>query len=148
MTLAAQIAALQNLATAELCAEFERLHGRRPRYRSPVWLKKRIAHSLQVAAFGGLSAPARAELERLAGDMRLPAAAPTANTRGDDGRQQPRPGTVLQRAWHGKLIRVAVTAEGFVHEGELFASLSAVAKHVTGQHWSGPRFFNLKGASK
>ena len=42
-----------------------------------------------------------------------------------------------------------VTAAGFgAVQGiarEQFASLSAIAKRVTGQHWSGPRFFGLVG---
>ena len=140
MTLAAQIAALHDLSTAELCAEFERLNGKKPRYRSPAWLRKRIAYQLQVAAHGGLSAPARAEVERLGADLRLPDAPPR---HGDERGAQPRPGCVLRRMWHGKEIRAQITNDGVIYEGELFASLSAVAKHVTGQHWSGPRFFNL-----
>ncbi|MBZ0150648.1 MAG: DUF2924 domain-containing protein, partial [Planctomycetes bacterium] len=68
MTLATQIAELQNLSTAELAAKFERLHGRPPRYRSVPWLRKRIAYQLQVAALGGLRGPARAELDRLAAE--------------------------------------------------------------------------------
>ncbi|MBC4018850.1 DUF2924 domain-containing protein [Siccirubricoccus deserti] len=28
--------------------------------------------------------------------------------------------------------------------GQRFASLSEVARHITGAHWSGPRFFGLR----
>lgn len=145
MTIADKIANLQNLSTAELAAEFERLHGKPPRYRSVPWMRKRVAYAMQVAAYGGLCGPARAELDRLAAEVRLPAAAPGGGTSAatDPGANQPRPGTVLQRQWRDRLIRVRVEAEGFTYEGEHFGSLSAVAKRVTGQHWSGPRFFNL-----
>ena len=152
MTLADQIANLQNLTVPQLDAEFRRLFGRPPRRRHPTYLRKRIAFQLQVAAYGGLPSPARAELERLASELRLPDAAPqdrvgAAERPGHAGR--PRPGTVLQRQWHDRQIRVEVTADGFVFDDEHFASLSAIAKRVTGQHWSGPRFFNLVGrASK
>ena len=150
MTLADQIANLQNLTVPQLDAEFRRLFGRPPRRRHPEFLRKRIAFQLQVAAYGGLPGPARAELERLASELRLPDAAP--QDRVGDGKApagRPRPGTVLQRQWHDRQIRVEVTADGFVFDGEHFASLSAIAKRVTGQHWSGPRFFNLVGrASK
>jgi hypothetical protein len=27
--------------------------------------------------------------------------------------------------------------------GQVYRSLSAIAKHITGTHWSGPRFFGL-----
>lgn len=146
-----QIAALDKLSTAELAAEFERLHGRPPRYRSPRWLVKRIAFKLQEAAHGGLTGPVRAELERLASDIEIPAA-PHKRSNSDDTTQRPphqlRLGTVLTRTWHGEQIRAEVTAHGIVHKGEVFKSLSALAKHVTGQHWSGPRFFNLTSRKK
>ena len=32
---------------------------------------------------------------------------------------------------------------GCEYSGETFGSLSAVAKHITGTKWSGPRFFGL-----
>jgi len=142
MTLADKIAQLADLATAELAAEYERLHGRQPRYRSPVWLRKRIAFKLQENAYGGLSAPARSEVDRLAGEVRIPDATPTAKTRGDIP-QQPRPGTVLQREWRGKQIRVHVTANGFEWDGREFGSLSAVATAITGAKWNGRLFFGL-----
>ena len=149
MSVAEKISKLQDMPTAELAAEYERLHGRAPRYRSRPWMRKRIAFKLQENAYGGLSAPARAELERLVADLRLPEAAPqrpTGDARTPKG--QPKPGTLLQRDWRGQQIRVEITPDGVLYGGELFGSLSAVAKRVTGQHWSGPRFFNLTTRSK
>jgi hypothetical protein len=40
---------------------------------------------------------------------------------------------------------VQVLADGFEHDGERYASLSRVARAITGAHWSGPRFFGLRG---
>ena len=65
MQVADKIAGLKDLSTAELAAEYERLFGKKPRSRSQAWLRKRIAFKWQEVAFGGLSGPARAELERL-----------------------------------------------------------------------------------
>ena len=146
MTIRNEILALENLSTAELAAEFERLHGRPPRYRQPAWMKKRCAYKLQENACGGLPSVARAELDRLAADLKLPTAPPSRRDADDDARGpqgRPRPGTVLVREWHGREIRVEVTRTGFVFEGEEFRSLSAVAKRATGQHWNGRLFFNL-----
>ena len=36
-----------------------------------------------------------------------------------------------------------VLPNGFEYEGEVYRSLSAVAKAVTGTHWNGYHFFNL-----
>lgn len=142
MNLADQVAALANKTTAELAAEYERLVGRRPRYRSVPWMRKRIAHQLQVAAYGGLSRTARAVVDELAADVALPTAP----------RQSPpqatselRPGTVLQRDFKGRRITVEVTEDGFVWDGNRYGSLSAVAHAVTGSRWNGRLFFNLVG---
>ena len=56
------------------------------------------------------------------------------------------PGTVLLREWGDREHKVAVTAEGlFEYEGSTFKSLTAVARQITGTHWSGPLFFGLTG---
>ena len=61
---------------------------------------------------------------------------------------QPRPGTVLQREWHGHQIRVEVLPDGFVWNGDSYGSLSAVARAITGARWNGRLFFGLTGRSK
>jgi hypothetical protein len=54
------------------------------------------------------------------------------------------PGTVLSRDFQGKTYRVTVTHDKqFDLDGHAFASLSAVARHITGTRWSGLRFFGL-----
>lgn len=140
MTPAESIAKLQTLTTAELSSEFERLHGRKPRYRSVPWLMKRIAHALQVAAFGGLSRAAHEALAALQADISLPTA---QRAEPDRARGELRVGAVLQREWRGNQIRVEVTADGFEHEGVLYGSLSAVAFAITGSKWNGRLFFGL-----
>lgn len=60
-------------------------------------------------------------------------------------------GTTLTRSFKGKDIVVMVTADGFEYGGQTFASISAVARHITGYMISGPVFFKLvesKAATK
>lgn len=53
---------------------------------------------------------------------------------------------MLLREWGDREHKVAVTAEGlFEYEGSTFKSLTAVARQITGTHWSGPLFFGLTG---
>ena len=141
MNLTDQIAALGTMSTAELDAEFQRLYGRKPRYRSVPWLRKRVAFQLQVVAYGGLPNVARAAIARLTADVQLPAAAPTvpaaAPTRG------PRPGTTLTRDWRGQRIVVNVTPNGFEWNGTTYRSLTAAALAITGSRWNGKLFFGL-----
>jgi hypothetical protein len=54
------------------------------------------------------------------------------------------PGVVLVKNYKGKRYEVAVTERGFMYDGELFNSISAVAKNITGTHWNGNRFFGIK----
>ncbi len=39
-------------------------------------------------------------------------------------------------------------AKGFEYEGEVYRSLSAIAKAVTGSHWNGYLFFNVPKEAK
>lgn len=54
------------------------------------------------------------------------------------------PGSQLIKAYGGRNHVVAVEADGFRYDGELFSSLSAIAKHITGTHWNGLLFFGLR----
>lgn len=54
-----------------------------------------------------------------------------------------RPGTRLMREWNGRMHLVDVIDNGFVFDGKTYRSLSAIARRITGAHWSGPRFFGL-----
>jgi hypothetical protein len=55
----------------------------------------------------------------------------------------PMPGTILAREYKGQVVRlrsprvfeVRVLPKGFEYQGEIFRTLSAVAKVITGMHW-------------
>ena len=54
-----------------------------------------------------------------------------------------RPGTQLVREWHGRTHHVLMLEDGLMFEDRRYASLSQIAREITGAHWSGPRFFGL-----
>lgn len=56
------------------------------------------------------------------------------------------PGSRLVREWNGRTYTVSVIEEGFVYQDKVWPSLSAIARDITGAHWSGPRFFGLHSA--
>jgi hypothetical protein len=132
------LASLPALSLDELREEWKRhLHSPPPAGRSRELLRGLIACSLQEAAFGGLSADAKRRLARLADTLeRKPGHSPLP-------KPTLKPGTVLTREWRGVLHQVRVTADGFEHQGTRFASLSEVARTITGTRWSGPAFFGL-----
>jgi hypothetical protein len=68
--------------------------------------------------------------------------------RGDwSQRDRPRrlkPGTLLVRDYQGARHTVTVVANGFVWREATYASLSTIARAITGTNWNGPRFFGLR----
>jgi hypothetical protein len=59
-----------------------------------------------------------------------------------------RPRTILVREHQNVLHRVTALESGFSWNGKTFASLSAVARAITGVRWNGPRFFGLEGKTR
>ena len=55
-----------------------------------------------------------------------------------------KPGLELVRVWNGVAHRVWVLPNGFLWNGELYKSLTKIAREITGTPWSGPSFFKLK----
>lgn len=97
-------------------------------------LRLAVGHRLQAKQQGGLPQWAERMLAAIAED---PTSTPEPPI-------QIKPGTRLLREWQGKLHSVTVTDEGCLYDGRCFASLSQVAREITGAHWSGPRFFGIK----
>jgi len=57
----------------------------------------------------------------------------------------PMPGTIITREYKGRTLQVNVLPYGFEYDGEVYQSLSAVAKAITGSHTRGFLFFRLNG---
>jgi hypothetical protein len=152
-----ELAGLPYLSAAELRERYAQLFGEATRTGNKSWLIKRIAWRLQALAVGDLSERARQRAAELAQDADLRVTAPrqaaTTLLPATDHRparrvrlrhpRLPSPGTILTRAYRGTLLEVRVLEHGFVYEGQVYASLSAVAKAITGSHCSGYRFFRL-----
>ena len=52
-------------------------------------------------------------------------------------------GARLVRQWRGESHCVLVLDDGFLYRDQRYRSLTAIARVITGAHWSGPRFFGL-----
>ncbi len=55
-----------------------------------------------------------------------------------------KPGTVLVREYGGERHSVTIVPAGYVWRGTTYASLSTIARAITGTTWSGPRFFGVR----
>lgn len=53
-------------------------------------------------------------------------------------------GTVIHKTFRGESYEVHVARDGFVFQGERFASLSEIATRISGSRRNGPQFFGLR----
>lgn len=131
MSLEDRLAKIKAMTTVEKKDEWRRLMKSPP---PPAFgsglMGRALAYHEQERALGGLSS---ADLKRV--KCGATAAANTACVI--------KPGTWLSRTWHGEVHQVVVLEHGVEYRGERYASLSAVARKITGTRWSGPRFFGL-----
>jgi hypothetical protein len=153
-----EVAALQRMTVRELRTRYAEAFGEETRAGNKVWLVKRIAWRLQSLAEGDLSERARQRAAELANDADVRLSPPKAKPRSPTptGRtatatlpvkadnRLPLPGTVIVREYKGQTLQVKVLPAGFEYEGEVYKSLSAVAKVITGQHCNGYHFFRLR----
>ena len=156
MNLAQDIAALPTLSVGQLRHRYAEIFGEATNAAHKGWLVKRIAWRLQAIAEGDLSERARQRAAELANDADLRLTPPQPRPTGVDAPTHqahpapdapdprlPPPGGVIQRLYKGQQLQVTVLRNGFAYGGQVFASLSAVAKAITGSHCNGFLFFRI-----
>jgi Protein of unknown function (DUF2924) len=97
-------------------------------------LARFLCWHIQEQAFGGLDLKTAKHLDELARGDRSPADRP----------RRLKLGTVLLREYQGERHTVTVVAKGYVWREVTYASLSIIARAITGTAWNGPRFFGLR----
>ena len=154
---ATEVAALRRMTTGQLRHRYAEAFGETTNANNKAWLVKRIAWRLQALVEGDLSERARRRAAELANDADLrlspPVASgpklgapvrPVADVLPLQGEHRiPPPGSILTRPYKGEVLQVRVLDHGFEFEGEVFGSLSAVARKITGGHCNGYAFFRL-----
>ncbi len=130
---AREIAGLCGLSRDDLIERWVGLHGSPPiKTMTEGLLARGISYELQVRQIGGLTATERKALGALA-----------------QGKSNPNPatlkaGTRLYRSWRGVTQEVLALEDGYSWQSKSYASLSEVARAITGTRWSGPRFFGTR----
>ena len=152
-----ELAALRPLSVADLRRRYAEVFGETTNSGHKEWLVKRIIYRMQVLAEGDLSERARRRAAELANDADLRRRPPKPTTakrsapsrtkigklRTSDDSRVPLPGSTITRVYKGEMLEVKVRPAGFEYEGEVYKSLSAVAKAITGSHTNGYLFFRL-----
>ncbi|KAA5803582.1 DUF2924 domain-containing protein [Alkalicaulis satelles] len=135
--IAAALAELDALSVPELKARWQTLFDGQPPPANRGFLISRMSYRIQELRLGGLDEGTRRRLRAMADDYNSEA------SRKSVPRELPPIGTRLVRSWQGEDHTVTITRDGFEYEGRPYASLTAIARRITGTHWSGPYFFGL-----
>jgi hypothetical protein len=127
------------MSLEDLRAEWRvRFQGEVPAIQSRDVLRRLMAWRVQAALFGGFSLETVRALRHLMANHNAGKPLVTREA------SRLTPGTVLTRIWKGRSHTVTVEDEGFVYEQKTYASLSEIARLITGTRWSGPRLFGLE----
>ena len=126
----------------ELWREWRRLYNNDAPRISRDLLILGIAYRRQEIAHGGLGKATLRKLKTLAKTLC------TTGRVGATPSLTLKPGARLVREWRGRTHTVTVTEDGFEYGSVSYASLTKIAKKITGTHWSGPRFFGLLAKDK
>jgi hypothetical protein len=157
MNVGKELAALRRMPASDLRSRYAEVFGETTNTHHKEWLIKRIIYRMQVLAEGDLSERARQRAAELANDAdlrRRPPKSPTvkpeahartksAKLRTNGESRVPLAGSTITRVYKGETLEVKVLPAGFEYEGEVYKSLSAVAKKITGSHCNGYHFFRL-----
>jgi hypothetical protein len=134
-----KIASLVDLSREDLVAEWIKIYKcKPPKGVKRGLLERAVGYKYQTRRYGKLKTETTKTLLAIAGgtDVEKVRNAPSP-------KPELKPGTRLVREWHGKTHQVNATDTGFIWNDQEYASLSAIARAITGAKWSGPRFFGL-----
>lgn len=157
----AALNSLNRMTVSQLRERYAEVFGEAARSFNKQHLIKRVVWRLQAMHEGDLSDRARRRARELSNDADLRIRPPadhmpenvngmvaTSTFRVVTDNRLPMVGALLRRDYKGRTILVRVLPKGFEFDGEVYRSLSAVARKVTGAHWNGYHFFGLPRPGK
>ncbi len=131
-------APMDELSREHLVAYWQSIYGCQP----PKGVKRQLlerafSYGLQERQTGGLKPSAKRQLLKWFRNGFEEASNRVSKPRVAEGHR-------LVREWQGQTHIVDVVPDGFVWQGKIYGSLSAIATGITGTRWSGPRFFGVR----
>ncbi len=133
-----EIEQLDRLSPAQLRSRWREIYRAPAPDLSPGLLARGIAYRQQERLHGGLSRAAEKQIGAITKRLQRTGSVT------DPHAVTIKPGTRLVRSWNGTVHSELVCETGYDFDGRHYASLTQVARDITGAHWSGPRFFGLK----
>lgn len=153
---AAALKTLHKTPVPQLRERYAEVFGEPTRSNNKQFLIKRIIWRMQALDEGDLTERAKRRAAELARDADIRVRPPVMPLGDDESNETvevpfrvptdqrlPMPGTLLNRKYKGATVQVRVLRQGFEFDGEIYRSLSAVARKITGSHWNGYHFFGI-----
>lgn len=145
--LIARLAEIQGWKTGRLRNELTRLTGCPAKSWNRPYLLRKVSWLTQEAvrrAANGVEVPTLAtEVRDVPRAPRLDAPIRIVPGRGIRDPRLPKAGSLILRRYRGLRLTVTILERGFEWNGQIYSSLTAVAKAITGTHWNGRLFFGL-----
>lgn len=159
-----EVDTLPSLTVNKLRDKFAEVFGYRSNSRNREFLIRKITWGIQAKQWGDISEESRVHAYKIAdfNFLRRCMLKPKEEDELDESPvnssykktfrmsrdpRLPMPGCIITKEHDARLHLVHVLNDGFEYENEVFRSLTAVAKKITGSHWNGYAFFGL-GAGK
>jgi len=137
------VARLRAMTAVQLKDEYARAFGGCGSRLGDVFARRRLAYRIQAEACGDYTPAQKMMFVRMAQrDHRV-------NPSATASRKPPLPvrGVTYVRTYKGKLYEARATGYNqFEMDGRVYRSLTACVFAITGQHYSGRKWFRLKGA--
>lgn len=134
----ADLAALLDMSHGALKAKWQEVYGvPAPKNLSRRLMMYALSYEVQARAYGGLSHSIKQQLRNnaMASSVKAQTAVMPIKLS---------PGMLLMREWRGVVHVVDQTEDGFMWNGKVHGSLSAIARAITGVRWNGLAFFGLR----
>ncbi len=151
-SLITEIMSLKKASLEEIKAKYAEVFGQdSPASNNKIFLWRKIAYRLQEKQYGGLPEATQSRIAELIdrydpvnNKSLRPITEPETGKRNTSARDRrlPIPGAIMKKEYKGRLYEVKVLEKGFEYKGQVYKTLSSIAKAITGAHWNGFLFFN------
>ena len=161
LNIAREVAVLERMTAKQHRDKFAEVFGETTNANNRTWLLKRIVWRLQAQAEGDHSERVQARAAELARDADLRVILPSREASGlpvaamrviptsaTTDKRLPPAGSIITRKYKGLMVQVRILTDRFEYAGEVYRTLSAVAKVITGSHCNGFTFFRLTGKER
>ena len=145
-----QINDLKDASTKELIGLFRKLLGAPSSSTNRLYLSRNVAHKLQENEAGGFPKALAGNIQQMIKELDpinmtiFRSSRPLSKKHQTRDQRLPIPGTIITKKYKNQLIEVKVLEKGFEYKGKHYKTLTSISEEITGSHWSGYEFFNLK----